>query len=397
MDRIAQLKRNPRLLFWGRALIEFKALNAIVVLFYLHRELSIDEIFYLSIVFSISTLIFEIPSGYLADLIGRKRTLILGVFALLCSFIATWFAHGFLSFILIFILLSASFSAFSGTEEAMLYDTLKELGEEKNMTKHNGRLHTARHIMKIFIPTLAAFIAKDLLEWQFKIVIGMDFVGGILAIITLALLVEPKHLKDVAVYEKGIFLESIKTIRQEPLLFRAAMNKIIIFIASFIIWRMYQPFLADHGVSVIWLGLFYVFMNIGIVGIQWFLGQIEDRVGAPRILGWTIFIFMASAIGAIFTNTAWLLFILLLIAAIAPTIREPVFAHAMNKRIASRSRATTLSNLNAIKAVLDIPILLLCGWLALQNLKYVFVIAVVLCFAVLIFFPIRKRDLVAVR
>lgn len=363
----------------------------------MHRGLAVDEIFYLSIVFSLGTLILEIPSGYLADRIGRKRTLILGALALIFSFGATWFASDFLSFIMVFILLSASFSAFSGTEEAMLYDTLKELGEEKDMTKHNGRLHTARHIMKIFIPTVAAFIAKDLLEWQFKIVIGIDFIGGLIALIALALLVEPKHQKDVAAYEKSIFLESVKTIRREPLLFRAAMNKILVFIASFIIWRIYQAFLADHGVSVVWLGLFYVFMNIGIVGFQWFLGRLEDKIGAPRILGWTTVIFMASAIGALLTNTAWLLFVLLLVIVIAPTVREPVFAHAMNKRIASRSRATTLSNLNAIKAILDIPIIILCGWLALQNLKYVFVIAVIICAITLIFFPIRQRDLVVAK
>ena len=37
MDRLARLKRNPRLLFWARACLELKALNAIIALFYLNR------------------------------------------------------------------------------------------------------------------------------------------------------------------------------------------------------------------------------------------------------------------------------------------------------------------------------------------------------------------------
>lgn len=259
MTRKQRLARNPRILFWGKALTELKTLNAIIVLFYLHRGVSLEEVFYLTLVWSITSLIFEVPSGYLADRFGRKRTLMLGALFLLCAWVATWFAHGFLPFVGVFVLMSLAFSMFSGTEEAMLYDSLKELHKENEMTKYNGRLSSARHIFKIFVPTIGAFIAKDLLESQFHILIGIDVLAIIVSFIIFSQLIEPKHKKSVEEYEKGIFRESINTIKRNPVLLRISINKTLVMIASILIWRVYQPMLQELGFTIYWLGIFYVF------------------------------------------------------------------------------------------------------------------------------------------
>ena len=100
MNLKQQIALNPRLLFWGRALVETKTLSAVIVLFYLHRGLGLDEVFYLSIVWSLTSLVTEVPSGYLTDHIGRKRTLLLGVLLLIVSQVLTFFSYGFYPFVL---------------------------------------------------------------------------------------------------------------------------------------------------------------------------------------------------------------------------------------------------------------------------------------------------------
>jgi len=393
MHRTERLKRNPSFLFWGKALVKLNILNAIVTLFYLHRGVEINEIFYLSIIWSLSTLLFEVPTGYLADRFGRKRTLLLGAFLLALSWVATLFATGFPAFILVFVIMSASFSCFSGTEEAFLYDSLKELGEDKEMTKHNGRLHSAQHFFNIIVPTLGAWIAKDLVEFQFSILIIVNIVATVLGLLVFIFLTEPKHAKNVAEYEKGIFRESVETILHEPFLFRAAMNKLLIFIASFLVWRAYQPFLSEHGVSIFWLGVFYFLMHGICFIVHQRIGQIEKIIGTTRALFWSVALMIIALVGVFITNISLLLFVFILTTIVLETVREPVFAYAMNSRINSRSRATTLSNLNVFKAMLDIPILFFAGWLAKINLEYVFWVAIGLCVITLLFFSIRKRDL----
>jgi MFS family permease len=393
MDRLARLKRNPRLLFWARACLELKALNAIVALFYLQRGVRVDQVFYLSIGWSIGTLLFEIPTGYLADRFGRKRTMLLGAVITCFASLVSLTAHGFWQFALQIFILSFAFSCFSGTEEAILYDGLKEAGEEQGMSRYNGRLQSARHIMKIVFPALGAWIAKDLLEWQFQVVIGIDVFAQVIAFVLLLMLIEPKHTRDVLKEEEGIFQESIRTIRKHPFLLRAALNKILIFVMSFLLWRAYQIYLGSFQIDLRWFSVFYFFFHSFVFLSNWYTDRLERFFGPIRILWMTVLASLSGLVFALLFKHPAPIFIGSFVAILANSTREPVFSHAMNQRIQSRSRATTLSNLYVLKALLDIPLLLLSGYLALRDPRLVYGLCIVLCLVVLFFFPIRQKDL----
>lgn len=389
---MASLRNNPKWLFVGRALTEAKTLNAITTLFFLARGVTLGEVFTLSLVFSLTSLVAEIPTGYLADRFGRKRTMLLGVVLLIAANIFAFFAHGFFEFSFFFALLALASSCFSGTEEALLYDTLKETKQESKMTAYNGKLFASRSILKMILPPLCAIIASDLADWQFHIVIGIDILASLGAFWCFTQLVEPTHRLRVLNREFDILRQSIDTIRNHPFLFRASMNKTLLFIGGVIYWKAYQPVLTNHGISVAWLGAFYVFLHGSAFLIRYFAGAIEKRVGAVPLLFWTGAISLVPATIFIFTDVAWILFVSILLTIIINAARDPFFADTMNKRIASESRATTLSNLNVVKGILDIPILLICSAVATANPKSPILVAMVISIIGLSIFPIRKRD-----
>lgn len=393
MHCLQKMKRNPLLLFWGRALVEMKVLTAVVVLFYLHRGVSIEEVFYLSIVWSLSSLVTEVPSGYLADKIGRKRTLLLGVGLFACAHLATYFAHGFWQFAGIFILMSSAFSCFSGTEEAMLYETLLSLGKEQEMTQRNGRLRSARNMFKIFVPILGVFIARDLGEEQFRVLIMANFFFAVGAFVVLLFLMEPEKHEDIMKHEVGILKQSLQTIRTHTWLLRFAINRGLVFTAIFLAFRTYQPLLIDRGLDVLWLGLFYFLVQASLFTVFFFYGFFEKLVGIHRMISYTVVIAIFGLIGAVYFDSLVLVFASLVIADVFGSFREPAFAHAINKRVDSRSRATTLSNLNLVQSILDIPMLFIAGYFASVNLEYALILGVALCVVALIFFPIRKSEL----
>lgn len=395
MDSKKQVTKNPHLLFWGRALVEAKILSAIIVLFYIHRGLELDEIFYLSIVWSITSLVTEVPTGYLADLIGRKKTILLGVLLLLTSQVISFFAYGFWPFVLTFIFMSASFSFFSGTEEAMLFESLTQAGNGHEINARQGKQFAARALPDIFLPALGAFIARDLVESQFQLLIAINMVIAIAALFVLGRLVEPERTKSVAQLERGIFTQSLQTIRREPWLLKAALNKLLVFIAVFITWRTSQPLLAEHGFGAETLGVFYiVFQGIEFVG-GWFAGSIERKLGTTTIIFLSPVIMVVLLILAITTSQPWLIFVSLALTLSMNSLRDAMFASAINNRIHSHSRATTLSNLNVLKGFLDIPVLFLAGWLSGVSLSYPILLAIGLCLIVLVVLPIRKRELTA--
>lgn len=393
MDSNERVAKNPRLLFWGRALVETKTLSAVVVLFYLHRGLALDEIFFLSIVWSLTALAVEVPSGYLADAIGRKRTLLLGVLLLIASQGVTFFAHGFWPFALTFALMSASFSCFSGTEEAMLFESLEQTGHRREMNARNGRQLAARSLPDILIPMIGAFIAHDLTEGQFQLLIGLNMVIAFCALVVLGRLTEPVRVKSVAEREIGIFTQSIKTIRQQPWLLKVAFNKLLVFIAVFVTWRTSQPLLSGLGFGAEALGVFYVLFQSIEFACGWFAGVLERVVGTVRIIFFTPVLMVVLLTLAIISDEPWIVFISLALSLAMNNLRDAMFSHAVNARIHSASRATTLSNLNVIKGVLDIPVLLLAGLLAKGSVESPLYLAIGLCLIVLLVFPIRRREL----
>jgi MFS family permease len=71
-------------------------------------------------------MLFELPSGALADLLGRRTTILISFVLGGMSYILIPFGDTFLYFIILGVLLGISDSFRSGAEEAIIYDTFKE-------------------------------------------------------------------------------------------------------------------------------------------------------------------------------------------------------------------------------------------------------------------------------
>ena len=112
----------------------------IVVPFYESNGLSMKDIMVLQGVYSVAIVILEVPSGYLADVIGRRKTLILGAVFGTFGFATYSFSYGFVGFLVAEIILGIGQSCISGADSAMLYDSLLEKGMEKKYTRYEGRI-----------------------------------------------------------------------------------------------------------------------------------------------------------------------------------------------------------------------------------------------------------------
>ena len=119
-------KRNIAAYYLFSFFIGFYIANGTTVLFARELGLSFSRVFTLSAVYMLMFVLFEIPTGALADLIGRKKTIVLGSAALVIAAIASGSAQNFTQLALSFFIWSFGFSLMSGSSEAMLYDTLAD-------------------------------------------------------------------------------------------------------------------------------------------------------------------------------------------------------------------------------------------------------------------------------
>lgn len=388
-----KILKNKYFLFWTRFFVEINAINAVIQLFYLKRGLDPSEILYLGIAWSISTLVFEIPTGYLADSIGRKKTIILGVVLNIVANLLMFVAYGFWPFAAITALLSLSFSCFSGTDDALIYDSLREVGDEKSLLRIAGKYLSAARISKIFTPFIGAIIAKNLTNSQFNILLCINTFSSFAALATSVRLVEPNRFVDVYEKETGAFRDSIILIKNNPNLVKIILNKTLVFIGDLVFWKVYQPLLTSVGFTVIHLGALYLIFQSILTLVYWFPEKIKTKFGGIAIFRLVPFVALLCAIYVFLGTNKWLIYISSMGILLLGSVRDPYFTEVVQNRLKSYNRATATSIFNFFKSVFDIPLLFVSGLLAATDIKNVLLIPILLFAVTVIFFQIKKNDL----
>lgn len=118
---------------------DFIFIYAVEKLFFLSKGLDLSQIGLLLFLWSVLTLLLEVPSGVLADHWSRRKMFILsGLFFSLCYTI--WiFSNSFELFLLGFVFRTLGATFTSGTLQAYLYDFLKLHDKESDFEKILGR------------------------------------------------------------------------------------------------------------------------------------------------------------------------------------------------------------------------------------------------------------------
>ena len=100
------------------------------------RGFSLAQIGAAETVFHLVSLIFEIPSGALADVVGRKKTLLISCVMRIIANIAMIASNNF-ALVCVSIAFSAlHYNCMSGSDDALAYDSLKSAGEESSFERY---------------------------------------------------------------------------------------------------------------------------------------------------------------------------------------------------------------------------------------------------------------------
>jgi MFS family permease len=108
-------------------------------LFLLDAGLSIAEVFFANAAFSVGTVLFEIPTGVVADTVGRRTSFLLSVVVLAASTLAyvalAQIGAGVVAFAVVSVLLGLGYTFYSGAMEAWLVDGVRGLGYDGAMDR----------------------------------------------------------------------------------------------------------------------------------------------------------------------------------------------------------------------------------------------------------------------
>ncbi len=165
------MNRNIILSFAAKLLYGLHWFSPVILLYFQNViGLTIKEFFFLQAYFSLCVFIFEIPTGYVADKISRKLSLVLsGVFACFGLYFMH-IAHGLMHVVIAETLLALHVALNSGAFESLFYD-YHDKAQDRSLSSNYTRnlsLFSQFHLIGILASTLvgsviAAYIGLDLL------------------------------------------------------------------------------------------------------------------------------------------------------------------------------------------------------------------------------------------
>ncbi len=128
-------------IYWLRFLSVFRSLFFIIPVWVSMelRYISLTEIALTEMVILGSSLLLELPTGALADLIGRKKSIAIAFFVYAATYTLFAFANSFWWFLVAGLGFGLADALLSGALEALVFDTLKQSGREEEFTEINNR------------------------------------------------------------------------------------------------------------------------------------------------------------------------------------------------------------------------------------------------------------------
>ncbi len=112
--------------------------EAFLILFFLEKGVDYLKIGLLYSVREITIMLFEIPSGLVADILGRKKTLIASFVVYILSFVTFFFSHHFGLLLLAMVLFALADAFRSGVHKAMIFQYLTRRGQSDQKANYYG-------------------------------------------------------------------------------------------------------------------------------------------------------------------------------------------------------------------------------------------------------------------
>ncbi len=333
----------------------------ILMLFYLDFGLTNKQAFQLKAVYSIAIVIFEIPSGYIADVLGRRTTLILGAFLGTMGFAFYIIGNGFFWFMIAEITLGIGQSFISGADSALLYDSLKYNQLENKYLRYEGINTSIGNFSEAFGAILGGALAEISLRTPFYWQTGIAF----LAIPAALTLVEPP---SVSIRQKPGMSDIVRIIKyslitNRHLRWNLVYSSLIGATTLTMAW-VYQLQLHAMGYNEFKIGATATALNLLLGFVTLWSYRVENYMKPKTIIRITTLIITGGFVAAGLSNTPLMFLIILIGFYSARGIATPVLKDYINRLTTSDIRATVLSIRSLIIRAFFAIIAPFFGWMA---------------------------------
>lgn len=339
----AALERNSRRVLALSFFQTFMVVIPVVVPFMESKGLDMAEILSLQAIFAAVIVLCEVPSGYLADVLGRKTTLVLGSLFYGIGNSLLVVAEGFWGLAAFEICLAIGHSLVSGADLAMIYDTEVALGKRSVPRNRSGRVIGQLMAARSYSEGIASLCCSFAVIWGLQYAAWTQAVVGWVPVFLALTLVEPPGERLPSGNYGGNMLNILRHVLADDALVRQifialSLWSLTTFYSVWLVQKLWQ----DEGLGLVHFGYLWGALALiaGAAG-QW-AHALEDKLGARPLL---VFIGIAPVVGYIGLAELGLIggIVITSLFFVARGIGLAVLRNAFNERVPGEYRATANS------------------------------------------------------
>ncbi len=371
-DTQGELPLNARLFVWFRLFFNCRFYYPIFTILFLDLGLSIAEFATLNVVWAITIVLLEIPSGALADRLGRRRLvvwagwLMVAEMVVLCAMPVGNHTVVFWLFVVNRVLSGAAEAAASGADEALTYDSLPEERRSSLWPRVMARLSRAMALGFIVSSVSGAFLydhekVNALLVWTdlspelptsitMKIPLVLNFLTGVACLITALRMREDEWKPE----SKGSFwADTQDTLRQiaetgswvwrTPAAFGLLLFGVLFDSIVRLFLTVSSNFYRLVGVAEAWYGVIGTLASLLALATAGLMERLSAKHGARTNFGWLAVVILVSLWFLANPSQGWLGVALAMPLMLAMRFLQFFLSHYLNAVVDSKRRATALS------------------------------------------------------
>ena len=329
------------------------------------------ELVLIGTIMEVSVLLFEMPTGLVADFFGRKRSLIIGIFILGIAHLLEGSFPAFWAIAIGSALWGFGWTFISGAEQAWIADELEGKGLDKVFLKGAQFSSFGR---------FTGIIASVLLATIFSVQATIIIAGGLLlclAIVAMMIMPETKFVSSASEGVSGItqMMTAIKGgvshIKGNTVLVSIAIITLLWGLASEGFDRLWgaqfiEGFHLPEEQSIYWFGAFYAvafLLNMAVLKVV----ELKVKRRFATVLLVTNGILTISMLFFAFTGHFIVAVLLYWAIAAMRNVNYPLMSVMTNERLESKGRATALSMFGQLDALGQVAGGPLVGLIALYT------------------------------
>ncbi|MGH0033959.1 MAG: MFS transporter [Myxococcota bacterium] len=324
------------------------------------RGLEAVEFGALKAIYYVVCTVSEIPTGVVADRIGRRAALVTGAALAALGTGAIALAHSFLEFAAGEACIGVSTALMSGADSALLYDSFEGDDRDRRYARAEGRSRAAAMIFSTAaLPLTDAFLVRDGdPAWAYVVTAGLCATG----IASALAMVEPRGASRPAAAE--ITRRAVGDVVRVP----GIASLFLYGIAVYVMVRaanmsFFNPVLEGAGWPVDRFGSIFALLTLIGAASAWLAPRLLDRLGERAVVLAVPAALVGMFMGLTFTRDALAVPALLCVVGVVSGLHQPVLRVMINRRAPSSERRATLLSIESMGSrIVWSAVVVFTGW-----------------------------------